>query len=50
MLTALNMDYLRPFYSNLGHGLLTNMLLYTLKDTMKSIIILFNQITCDKIS
>ena len=35
---------LGPFYSNLGYGLLTN----KVKDMMKSINILFNQIYCDK--
>ena len=39
---------LGPFYSNLGHGLLTNRLMRTLKDMIKLIIILFNQINCDK--
>ena len=36
-------ESLGPFYSNLGYELLTKNLIYTLKDMMKSIIILFNQ-------
>ena len=39
---------LGPFYSNLGYGLLANRLMHTLKDVMKLIITLFNQINCDK--
>ena len=39
---------LGSFYSNLGYGLLTNRLMGTLKDMMKLIITLFNQINCDK--
>ena len=39
---------LGPFYSNLGYGLLTNRFMCTLKDMMKLIITLFNQINCDK--
>ena len=39
-----------PFYSNLGYGLLTNKLIYTFKGMMKLIIILFNQINCDKLT
>ena len=35
---------LGPFYSNHGYGLLTKKLMLTLKDIMKSNIILFNQL------
>ena len=41
---------LGSFFSNLGYALLTNKLIYTLKDMIKSIIILFNQINFDKVN